>query len=122
MTDLKVCAECRTAIDVAATRCPACTSRQGDAPGMHREVPGRIVGGVAAAVARQLGWDPTMVRVLWVVLAATTGGALLWAYLALWVLTPFERGGVSPGQRLMEWLGKVFGRSAGASAPPSQSV
>lgn len=121
MTDLKVCSECKTAIDVGASRCPACTARQSDAPGMHRDLGGRLLGGVAASVARQFGWDPAIVRVLWVVLASITGGALLWAYVALWVLTPFQAGGISPGQRFADWVGKVFGRS-GESTPPTQSV
>lgn len=49
----------------------------------------RMIGGVCGGLARWLGWDPTLVRVLYVlvsVLSAAFPGILV--YLALWILMP----------------------------------
>jgi phage shock protein PspC (stress-responsive transcriptional regulator) len=108
------CSSCFKDIDPRATRCPFCTQRQPHAPGLSRDVPGRLVGGVAAALSLHLGWDVTLVRVLFVASLAVTGGMSLWGYGLLWVLTPFEAQGRSPAVRVMDWIGRLF-------APPSGS-
>ncbi len=49
----------------------------------------RIIAGVCGGLAEWLGWDPTLVRVLYVavsILSAAFPGIL--AYLVLWVLMP----------------------------------
>jgi phage shock protein PspC (stress-responsive transcriptional regulator) len=48
----------------------------------------KMVGGVCGGLADYLGWDPILVRVLWVVATITTGGGGFLAYLALWALLP----------------------------------
>ncbi len=48
----------------------------------------RILGGVCGGLADYLGVDPTLVRVLWVVLTLMTAGSGFLAYLALWLLLP----------------------------------
>lgn len=49
----------------------------------------RILGGVCGGLADYFGWDPALVRILWVVatIATAMGGGIL-AYLALWMLLP----------------------------------
>jgi phage shock protein PspC (stress-responsive transcriptional regulator) len=47
-----------------------------------------ILAGVAAGLAEYLGMDPTIVRLLWVLLAIVTGGMALWVYVALWLFLP----------------------------------
>ncbi len=64
-------------------------------PGLSRPREGRLVGGVAAGLARRFQISPTVVRVAFVV------GTLLWgagaiAYLALWVLLPRDDGVAHP--------------------------
>jgi phage shock protein PspC (stress-responsive transcriptional regulator) len=49
----------------------------------------RMLGGVCGGLARWLGWDPTLVRVLYVLLSifsAAFPGILV--YLILWVVMP----------------------------------
>jgi phage shock protein C len=49
----------------------------------------RILGGVCGGIAEFLGWDPTLTRVLYVVvsiLSAAFPGIIV--YIALWVLMP----------------------------------
>ena len=51
-----------------------------------------ILGGVCGGIADWLGWDPTVVRILYVVgsiASAAFPGTIV--YLVLWVLMPRER-------------------------------
>lgn len=50
----------------------------------------RMLGGVCAGLARHLGMDPTLMRVLVLVLGLVSGGAVLVAYLALYFLVPWD--------------------------------
>ena len=83
---------------------------------MHRNLPGRVLGGVCAALALQFGWDPVFVRVLAVVSIAVTGAITLWAYALVWFLTPFTPGGKAPATRLVDWVSGLFNRDS-LSAP-----
>jgi len=52
----------------------------------------KIFGGVCGGIAEWLGWDPTLVRVLYVVvsiLSAAFPGFLV--YIILWIIMPLER-------------------------------
>ncbi|MCK6528190.1 PspC domain-containing protein [Myxococcota bacterium] len=53
----------------------------------------RMIAGVCGGIARWRGWDPTLVRVLWV-LAAIFSVAFpgLLVYLILWAVMPREPG------------------------------
>jgi phage shock protein PspC (stress-responsive transcriptional regulator) len=56
---------------------------------LSRPVEGRMLAGVAAALARYLGADVTIVRIVFAVLAVV-GGAGVPIYLAGWLLIPEE--------------------------------
>lgn len=47
----------------------------------------RTVAGVCAGIADYFGWDPTMVRVGWIVLTLLGGSGIL-LYLILWLVVP----------------------------------
>ena len=51
---------------------------------------GRMLAGVCAGVADYLGFDPTVVRVIWAVVSVVTGGAGVLAYLVAWIIIPDE--------------------------------
>lgn len=56
---------------------------------LHRSRRHKIIAGVCGGLAEWLGWSPTLVRVLYVILSlATTGvpGSVL--YVILWLLMP----------------------------------
>jgi phage shock protein PspC (stress-responsive transcriptional regulator) len=65
-------------------------------PMLFRHPTDKLVGGVCGGLADYLGWDATLLRVLWVVATLTTGGGGFLAYLALWLLLPV--GTVKGGQ------------------------
>ena len=57
----------------------------------------KIVGGVCGGLADYFGWDPALMRILWVALTLMTGGGGFIAYIAFWILLPV--GTVSGGQQ-----------------------
>lgn len=58
-------------------------------PRLTRPVEGRLVAGVAQGVARQLGLDPVVIRLAFVLLTVVNGIGVV-AYAALWLFTPRE--------------------------------
>jgi phage shock protein PspC (stress-responsive transcriptional regulator) len=58
-------------------------------PQLKRVRQGAIIAGVCGGIARWLGWDPTLTRVLYVVLTvASIGFPGILVYLLLWFLMP----------------------------------
>ena len=55
---------------------------------LYRHPTDKLVGGVCGGFAEYLGWDPVLVRILWLVATVATGGGGLLAYLVLWGLLP----------------------------------
>lgn len=55
---------------------------------LFRHPTNKMLGGVCSGLADYLNWDPSLVRILWVVATVTTGGGGFLAYLALWLLLP----------------------------------
>ena len=56
---------------------------------LYRSDSDRMIGGVCGGIARSLDWDPTLVRVLFVllsVLSAAFPGTLV--YIILWIVMP----------------------------------
>ena len=56
---------------------------------LHRSREHRIIGGVCGGIADWLGWSPTAVRILYVVISTVSvavPGILL--YIVLWILMP----------------------------------
>ena len=55
---------------------------------LYRHPTEKLVGGVCGGIAAYFGWDPALVRILWLVATIGTGGGGLLAYLVLWGLLP----------------------------------
>ncbi len=56
---------------------------------LHRSRNNRVLGGVCGGLAEWLGWSPTLVRILYVlvsILSVAFPGIL--AYIVLWILMP----------------------------------
>jgi len=56
---------------------------------LYRSQRHKILGGVCGGIAEWLGWDPTMVRVLYVlasILSAAFPGTIV--YIVLWIVVP----------------------------------
>ena len=79
---------------------------------MRRPVEGRVLAGVAAAVAERTGIAPWAVR-LGFVIATLFGGFGLFAYLMGWILIPAGEDADSPAERWLTALGTP-GRRTGA--------
>lgn len=48
----------------------------------------KMIAGVCAGIAEYLGWDPTLVRIAWVLLSIFTVFAGFLVYLILWLIMP----------------------------------
>lgn len=105
--DTKRCPACTTEIRSDAVRCPHCRSRQPDAS-LHRGVPNKMIAGVCAALALRLGIDALWVRVAAVLLCAISVGAVLWVYVALWVVSPPAAGEKAPLEHAIDAISRLF--------------
>jgi phage shock protein C len=47
-----------------------------------------ILGGVAGGVAEYLDVDPSLVRIIWAILAIVTGGIFVVLYVVMWIVVP----------------------------------
>jgi len=54
---------------------------------LHRSLTDKKIAGVCGGLAEYLGWDPTLVRLLWVVLTLLGGSGVL-IYIVLWIVMP----------------------------------
>jgi phage shock protein C len=58
---------------------------------LHRSRDHRIIAGVCGGIADWLGWSPTVVRILYVIIsAASVAFPGIIAYIILWFLMPKE--------------------------------
>lgn len=55
---------------------------------LYRSRRDSILGGVAGGVADYFDMDPSIVRVVWAVLALVTGGIFLVLYVVMWIIVP----------------------------------
>jgi signal transduction histidine kinase len=67
------------------------TDNQNSYPRMTRPMDGRVIAGVAQGAAAQLGLDPVVLRLAFLLLTMLDGVGVV-AYAALWMFTPREQG------------------------------
>jgi phage shock protein C len=63
---------------------------------LYRPVQGRMLGGVCAGIGSHLEVDPTIIRLIWVVLTCLSLGTGLIVYILAWIIIPEEPGGQTP--------------------------
>lgn len=99
------CPFCAEPIGATAVICPHCRSHL-DASATneaYRNRPGRQIAGVAIGLSHPLGVSVTFLRLLFVVLTFVSFiGPIV--YMALWLLLPYEPGGVAPLARVVRSL------------------
>ena len=69
---------------------------------LRRSTDDKVLGGVCGGIARYLGVDAVLIRLLAVVLAIVGGGAGLIAYLIAWIVIPKDRPVASPAGQSTE--------------------
>lgn len=98
----KTCPYCAEILRDEAQVCPFCRSPLTETSPFeaYRNHPGRQIGGVAAGLASSLGISVTFLRLLFIIFTfASFVGPFVYA--ALWLLMPFEAGGISLLGRLV---------------------
>ena len=88
------CNRCGTELSDPSRFCghcgqPVATGLPTARPALQRSRTDRKIAGVCAGFAHHLDLDPTLVRLIWVVLAFVGGGGLL-AYVVAWIVIPEE--------------------------------
>ena len=63
---------------------------------LYRPVQGRMLGGVCAGIGEHLEVDPTIIRLVWVVLTCLSLGTGLIVYIIAWIIIPEGPGGQTP--------------------------
>jgi len=57
---------------------------------LYRSKKERIIAGVCGGIGEYLGIDPTIVRILWVLLGLMGGSGII-AYIIAWIIIPEEK-------------------------------
>jgi phage shock protein PspC (stress-responsive transcriptional regulator) len=90
---------------------------------LYRSVVDRRIGGVAAGTATYFDIDPSISRVLWILLAIVSGGVFLIVYLVMWAVVPEEpypaAGGAPGGTRASAPPGEASEEAAAAAGSPT---
>jgi phage shock protein C len=88
------CTNCGNQLQATDRFCPQCAKRTGlgapaPAPSRRLSLPreGKKVAGVCAGFARYFDTDVTLMRVLWLAVAVSTGVGFI-AYLVAWLIMP----------------------------------
>ena len=100
------CPNCSKDIAVGSRFCYNCGAKQPEtAPGLSaatgphkrlmRSSTDKKLGGVCAGLADYFDMDPTIIRVIWLLLVICGGTGVL-AYVILWLVLPLAPGGVVP--------------------------
>ena len=64
----------------------------------------RMIAGVCGGLAEYLGWDPTLVRIVYVLATIFTAFAGVIIYFILWIIMPEERYSDGYGDRMNQRL------------------
>jgi len=101
-----LCPSCHKDIAVGSKFCYNCGAKQAETPaglspatGTHKRLmrssTDKKVAGVCAGLADYFDIDPTIIRVVWLLLAICAGTGVL-AYFIFWIVLPVAPGGVIP--------------------------
>jgi phage shock protein PspC (stress-responsive transcriptional regulator) len=101
-----ICPSCHKDIAIGSKFCYNCGAKQPETPaglspatGGHKRLmrssTDKKIAGVCAGLADYFDLDPTIIRVIWLLLLICAGTGLL-AYIILWIVLPLAPGGVVP--------------------------
>ena len=99
---------------------PAAYPAPGAAPRLTRSRSQRVIGGVCGGLARYWNTDPTLLRILTVVLTLATGGAFLIGYLIAWIAIPDEP--IGPYGQPTDRVGYAAGGNPGYDDQPAAYI
>jgi phage shock protein C len=82
-----------------------------------------VLGGVAGGVAEYLDVDPSIVRIVWAVLAIVTGGIFFLLYIVMWIVVPEGTPGpYVPGPGAQPGWNPPGGPAAAPPVPPAAAA
>jgi phage shock protein C len=87
------CTKCGTELEPRDLYCGQCGAPTGRAPSpepLMRSITDKKIAGVCGGLAKYTGMDPTVMRILWLLLTFGLPPAGLLGYIAAWILMPPE--------------------------------
>jgi phage shock protein C len=87
------CTKCGTELEGKDLYCGQCGAPTGRAPApepLMRSMTDKKIAGVCAGLAKYTGMDPTIMRILWLLLTFGLPPAGVLGYIAAWILMPPE--------------------------------
>jgi len=101
-----LCPSCNKEVAIGSKFCYNCGAKQGETPSgvspatggrkrLTRSSTDKKIAGVCAGLADYFDLDPTIIRVVWLLLLICAGTGLL-AYIILWIVLPLAPSGVVP--------------------------
>jgi phage shock protein PspC (stress-responsive transcriptional regulator) len=101
---MTACGRCHQEIADEAAYCSFCGAAQRDAAAwrtgryLRRSADDKKLAGVCGGIGEYVGLDPTLIRLIWIVLAIFPGAVILgfFAYLLAWLIMPPGVPGVAP--------------------------
>ena len=85
---------------------------------LYRSRDERIIAGVAGGVAERFDVDPSLVRIVWVILAIVTGSAFFWLYIVMAIVVPEEPTSTDPWA---SWTAAAAPGAVPGWAPPGST-
>lgn len=86
---------------------------------LYRSRTDSVLGGVAGGLAEYMDVDPSIVRIVWAVLAIVSGGLLFLLYIVMWIVVPEGTPGpYVPGPGAQPGWNPPDGQPAGPPAAP----
>lgn len=117
----KKCPFCKETISAEAVKCRYCKSMLVEKPAapetLCRDLPGRMLAGVASYLARTLGISVSATRLGFVLLAFFLPPVGVGLYLAAWALTPFRQGEPIPAEKIVESIRRIITDFTSRRAP-----
>ena len=88
---------------------------------LYRSRDERVIAGVAGGLAERLDLDPSLVRILWLILVPLTGGFALLVYIVMAVVVPEEDRAWTPYTSAAPWTGTAPAVDPADTTTPSGS-
>jgi phage shock protein PspC (stress-responsive transcriptional regulator) len=87
---------------------------------LYRSRTDSVLGGVAGGVADYLDADPSIVRIIWAILAIVTGGIFVVIYIVMWIVVPEAPTSTVPASAAPAAAAPLVGEdTAGDTASPA---